>query len=156
MDLQLRVAQAAGWKANATHNIKWKMPEQIFQIPCECIMCIEQYHSVPAQKQRVEFRYTGELSVSAAAALSRKSCTSIFDDLQVIRSNIYSHGSTIQNRWRKKSNTKRRTFLKRLRSDMPDGEDAFLDVVLSKCDNPIAAREYRTVCLLPYISVDAV
>ena len=145
---------AAGWKARATRNMEWKAPEQIFQLPCECRTCTEQYYIVPGQKQRVEFRYTGELSVSAVAALSRTFCTSIFEDLQAIRLKVYSHGSIIQKRWKKKSNTKRKAFLKRLRPNMYDNEDAFLDVVLHECENPIAARKYRTVCLLPYISVD--
>ena len=154
MEHQIRVAHQNRWKASAARNVEWKAPEQIFQIPCECLTCIEQYYFVPGQKERIEFRYTGELSVPAVAALSRKFCTSIFEDLQAIRSKIYSHGSIIQRRWKKKSNTKRKSILKKLRPNMHESEDAFLDVLLRDCDNPIAARKYRTVFLLPYISVD--
>ena len=46
------------------------------------------------------------------------------------------------------------THLKRIRPEIYESENAFLDIILTRCDNPIAAREYRETCLLPYMSVE--
>ena len=125
-----------------------------FELPCECVACIGQYRYVPGEKVRDKKRYVGQADVSSITTLCQKFCTNVLDNLQMIRSVVGSQWGVIQKRWMKQSNTKRRELLKRLRPDMHEGENVFLDLLLDRCDNPIVACQSRQLFLLPYVTVD--
>ena len=86
--------------------------------------------------------------------LAKQYCTYMFKGLQQIQSALNSHGALIQKRWGKKSETKRRSHLKSLKSDLYESENPLLEILLKQGKNPFSARMYRKTFLLPYINLE--
>lgn len=141
-------------RAKATGETHWKGALAVFTIPCDCLDCAEQYRSVDEQGGDVHCLYADEVSDTTAARLAGQPSTAIFDDLKVTRSAITSHGELINKRWQKKSNTKRKSFLKELRPDMIESENVFMDVI-NECPDAMSTRKYRQALLLPYLNVNS-
>ncbi|KAL8692228.1 MAG: hypothetical protein Q9218_002704 [Villophora microphyllina] len=130
-------------------------PLNIWVPQCACEPCEDQYVSVKNQTQgRPEFLYYCPITDAAAATLARQLRENIFDNLDLTRSQMDQRGNLIQERWLRKSNTKRRTFLKRLRPTMIESENAVMDIIYSLAESAMSTREHRESLLLPYLNVD--
>ena len=106
-------------RAKAAGKETWISPTAVFKPPCECLECAEQYRSVEEQSTGARhLRYTGDTSNAQVATSSRRYCESLFADLQAIRSAPSRHEELIQKRWLKKSNAKRKHYLRGLRLGM--------------------------------------
>jgi len=134
-------------RAKAAGKTRWKGPIKVYKLPCDCLGCAKQYLPVDEQQSKIKSVYAGSMSGTETAALSRRFCTSLFEDLQVVRSTLYGHGESIHRRWLKKSNTKRKTYLKHLRPDMYENQNTFMDIQMDKCVDPISTRQYRNTFL---------
>lgn len=129
--------------------------EIIFKPPCPCEECSEQY--IPPKKQQVglpHWFYTGTLDDVWADLLARKFCLEIFEHLHLVRNTVLSHGRLVQRRWLKKSNTKRKSFLKQLRPEMIENEKAVLDMNNEFLMDPTLSQNHRKTFMLPYLNIE--
>lgn len=141
-------------KAKAAGQTTWEGAVPIITPPCDCLECAEQYRSVDEQSTKFHCLYAGTIKGSEAISQCQRFCTSLIDDLQLVRSVLISHEELIQKRWLKKSNTKRKAFLKQVRPTMYESENAFMEIQ-TKCPDAFSTRQYRGTFLLPYLTVDA-
>lgn len=141
-------------RAKAAGKTVWKGPHLVYTLPCDCLGCAMQCRSVDEQRVSMDFLYEGSMTESETAALSRGFCTSVFEDLQNVRSVLHRHGDLIHKRWLKKSNTKRKTYLKQLRPNMYESHHTSLDLQINKCVDAIPIRQYRETFLLPYMTLE--
>ena len=128
-------------------------PIQIYQLSCECMICREQSRTVSQQRDGLELSYTGCLTDSEAAALARSFRERLFADLRVVRSALRSEEDMIRRFWLKKSNTKRRALLRKLRPHMGDSHDAF-DGLQTIDETTMLTWQFRETLLLPYLTVE--
>ncbi len=141
-------------RAKAAGKTVCKGPHLVYTLPCDCLGCVMQYRSVDEQRVSMDFLYEGSMTESETAALSRGFFTSVFEDLQNVRSVLHRHGDLIHKRWLKKSNTKRKTYLKQLRPNMYESHHTSLDLQITKCVDAIPIRQYRETFLLPYMTFE--
>lgn len=141
-------------KAKAAGQETWSGSLGVYKPPCDCLECAEQYRSVDEQWSAIHCLYAGSMTGSEATALSRKFCTSLLVDLQVVRSFLQQHGELINKRWLKKSNTKRKSYLKQLRPNMYESQNSFLDIHMDKCTDAMSTRQYRETFLVPYMTIE--
>lgn len=138
----------------AAGKTAWKGPLKVYNRPCDCLICEMQYRSVDDQKSKIDCSYEGSMTVSETATLSRGFCTSMFEDLWIVQSVLHRHGDLIQKRWLKKSNTKRKAYLKQLRPNMDESEHTSLVFQAFKFINAIPIRQFRETFLLPYMTLE--
>ncbi|KAL8945974.1 MAG: hypothetical protein Q9222_007569 [Ikaeria aurantiellina] len=137
-----------------TNQETWTGPVKIFSPPCDCLECGEQFRSIDEQATKIFCVYAGQLSNSEASALSCRFCTRLLEDLQSVLSGLRPHAEVIQKRWIKKSNTKKRAFIKHLRPEMHESQNAFLDIHMTKARDALSTRRYGDAFLLPYLTME--
>lgn len=140
-------------RATEVHSARRTVPNQVYQLPCDCRVCAQQLRAVSKQQSETAFVYTGRLSDSEAAALARKFAESLFADLEHVRTALRSGEELIRRRWLKKSNTKRKTFLKELRPSMCESHDPFNETQIM-CGKTITTFGHRDTLLLPYLTIE--
>ena len=131
----------------------WTGRSRVFLLPCDCHHCEQQYHSHKDQQSELPYMYSGGISRDETIDLSRQYCTDIFEDLQRLRSMLVLHGDRIYTRWVNKSNAKRRKYLKDLRNELHEGENAWLDTY-NHCDGEMGRQKHRNTFLLPYMTIE--
>ncbi|KAL8836359.1 MAG: hypothetical protein Q9170_002932 [Blastenia crenularia] len=78
----------------------------------------------------------------------------MYDDLQIVSSASMAYAGLLQTRWIKKSNTKRRTYLKYLRPAMYESQNTHLDIHMTKTCDAMSTRQYHDAFLLPYLTIE--
>lgn len=126
-------------------------PALFFKLPCDCRLCTEQWWTVEEQREWIHQMYTGYLNDEAAALTARQLRNDIFGGFDFARSVMMAHGNQIKNWWLKKSNTKRRSFLKQLRPGMIDSEATLMDI--SMFEDVMETRRHREALLHPYLNL---
>jgi len=140
-------------RATEVRKTMRKAPTRVYQLPCDCPVCAQQLQVVSKQKSEMAFAYTGRLSDQEAAALARKFVESLFTDLEHVRTALRSGEELLRRRWLKKSNTKRKTFLKELRPNMCESHDPFNETQIM-CGKTITTWGHRDTILLPYMTIE--
>lgn len=136
-------------RAAEVHGAKRTVPNQVYQLLCDCQVCAQQLRVVSKQQSETAFMYTGRLSDSEAAALARKFAESLFADLEHVRAALQSGEQLIRRRWLKKS----KTFLKELRPNMCESHDPFNETQIM-CGKTIGTFSHRDTLLLPYLTIE--
>lgn len=88
------------------------------------------------------------------APLARQRCTSILCDLEFARATMASNGALVQRRWLKKSDTKRKAFLKQMRPVMAEIESEMLDVINGVEEEFILLQQHRETFILPHMNIE--
>ena len=140
-------------RIEAAHKKGKTGPVQIYQIPCDCALCMKQLRTVHEQENEIGLSYTGQLSKAETVATARNFSHHLIADLRIVQSALRSHEELIRTSWLRKSNTKRKAWLKRLRPNMGDDHDAYEGTQMSDAST-LWTWEFRETLLLPYLTVE--
>ena len=122
---------------------------------CECYLCRPSYTAAGAMENREScVPYTGPLADKETSSLCNRYRTQLFDDLHFIDRALNASRAYLHQRWLKKSNTERKTHLKRIRHAMPEHENGFFDVVMNIPNSAPLRKKYRETFLLPWLTID--
>lgn len=135
-------------------NKTWTGRITIHTLPCDCLECAQQYRSVKEQRDEIHCLYAGHMTGPETASLSHQFCTRLFKDLLLARSILQSYGELVHKRWLKKSYWQRKAFLKRIRPEMHERQNAFLDIQCTNSIDAMTTRKHRDTFLLPYLTTD--
>lgn len=129
--------------------IKASYQHLLFQPPCECKICLQQYRTKEEQNCLVWF-YRGH--AEDPASLAQSLIKSIEEDRNFLYQNILASASTLLKRWRA-GEGKRREYLIEAQPDIYPFSQPLIDIA-SRVKLLSEARKLRVAYLLPYVNIE--
>ncbi|KAF2130934.1 hypothetical protein P153DRAFT_251278, partial [Dothidotthia symphoricarpi CBS 119687] len=121
--------------------------------PCTCPDCQTYYYTL--REQGIDrYHYTKVLADEEARALIAGHTKQIFTSQKYLRHAVQHHGEHILNRWRKRTQSKRKELLLATEPALPHKKGLVAELDYSNTSWQVSRAKYRKYFLLPYLDLE--